>query len=147
MNTKFLKKTFITIAYVAYIFSTIMQNHLHIDLTYYNYIFVAIIGVSLKLSENTEIIEKIITNYDIPFQELLDIRKRIDSLIESSQPSERSSTVIDIPMNDVNEPITPSNELDRQESRRARVASPEPINTHRDIELSNGNIIRIHQIK
>lgn len=132
MNTKFLKKTFITIAYVAYIFSTIMQNHLHIDLTYYNYIFVAIIGVSLKLSEHTEIIEKIITNYDIPFQELLDIRKRIDSLIESSQPSERSSTVIDIPMNVVNEPITPSNE---------------PINTHRDIELSNGNIIRIHQIK
>jgi len=131
MNTKFLKKIFITIAYVAYIFSTIMQNHMHIDLTYYNYIFVAIIGVSLKLSEHTEIIEKIITNYDLPFQELLDIRKRLDSLIESSQPSERSSINVDIPQN---EPITPS-------------PSNNAINTHRDIELSNGNIIRIHQIK
>jgi len=109
---------------------------MHIDLTYYNYIFVAIIGVSLKLSEHTEIIEKIITNYDLPFQELLDIRKRLDSLIESSQPSERSSNVVDIPelRADVNEPITPS-------------PSNNAINTHRDIELSNGNIIRIHQIK
>jgi len=134
MNTKFLKKTFITIAYVAYIFSTIMQNHMHIDLTYYNYIFVAIIGVSLKLSEHTEIIEKIITNYDLPFQELLDIRKRLDSLIESSQPSDRSSRIVTIEQRSVvNEPIIPS-----------------PSNgddTHRDIELANGNIIRIHQIK
>ena len=41
---------------------------MHIDLGNYEYIFIGLIGASLKLSQNTEIIEKIIN--EIPLADL-----------------------------------------------------------------------------
>jgi len=131
MNKDLIKKIFIAIAYIAYIMSIIIQNHLHIDLTYYNYVIAAIIGISLKIAQNVEIVEKIILT--MPENDLDFIKERLNSIAESQTGSQthrtERSVIVDIPNNAVNEPITPSS----GES------------THRDIELSNGNIVRIHK--
>jgi len=128
MRKELLKKIFVAIAYCAYVASTIMQNHLHIDLTFYNYIFVAIIGVSLTLVRHMDVVEKII--YTMPQHDLEIIKERLNSIIEQSQQGSitQRSTTIEMPQL-VNEPITPSD-----------IES-----THRDFELSNGNIVRIHK--
>jgi len=132
-TSKYLKKTFILIAYTAYVSSTVLTNHFQVNLTYYNYIFVAIIGLSLKLSDYSETIEKII--YTMNPDDIEHIKDRLNSIFELSQrgsETNRSSAVVEIPEVTLevppNEPITPSSE----------------VLTHRDLVLRNGNIIRVH---
>ena len=93
---------------------------MHIELGNYEYIFIGLIGASLKLSQNTEIIEKIIN--EIPLADLQMIKDKLESIQESSI-SQRS--VIDMP----NEPYEES--------------ETDGIITHRDYKLGNGQIIRI----
>lgn len=130
-TSKYLKKTFILIAYTAYVSSTVLTNHFQVNLTYYNYIFVAIIGLSLKLSDYSETIEKII--YTMNPDDIEHIKDRLNSIFELSQRGSETnrSNIVDIPEVTLevppNEPITPSSVL-----------------THRDLVLRNGNIIRVH---
>ena len=56
----YIKKGFVLIAYLTYCCITVLKNQMHIELGNYEYIFIGLIGASLKLSQNTEIIEKII---------------------------------------------------------------------------------------
>jgi len=130
-TSKYLKKTFILIAYTAYVSSTVLTNHFQVNLTYYNYIFVGIIGLSLKLSDYSETIEKII--YTMNPADIEHIKDRLNSIFELSQRGSETnrSNIVDIPEVTLevppNEPITPSSVL-----------------THRDLVLRNGNIIRVH---
>jgi uncharacterized protein YllA (UPF0747 family) len=59
-----IKKMFIIIAYCSYVVMTAIQNQMEIQLGNYNYIFCAVIGVCLKLSQSTTVIEKIINSID-----------------------------------------------------------------------------------
>ena len=115
----YIKKGFIIVAYLTYCCITVLKNQMHIDLGNYEYIFIGLIGASLKLSQNTEIIEKIIN--EIPLADLEMIKQKLESIQESSI-SQRS--VIDMP----NEPY--------EESETDGI-------THRDYKLGNGQIIRI----
>ena len=116
----YIKKGFIIVAYLTYCCITVLKNQMHIDLGNYEYIFIGLIGLSLKLSQNTEIIEKIIN--EIPLADLQIIKDKLESIQESSI-SQRS--VIDMP----NEPYEES--------------ETDGIITHRDYKLGNGQIIRI----
>ena len=115
----YIKKGFIIVAYLTYCCITVLKNQMHIDLGNYEYIFIGVIGASLKLSENTKTIEKIIN--EIPLADLEMIKQKLESIQESSI-SQRS--VIDMP----NEPY--------EESETDGI-------THRDYKLGNGQIIRI----
>ena len=115
----YIKKGFVLIAYLTYCCITVLKNQMHIELGNYEYIFIGLIGASLKLSQNTEIIEKIIN--EIPLADLQMIKDKLESIQESSI-SQRS--VIDMP----NEPY--------EESETDGI-------THRDYNLGNGQIIRI----
>ena len=115
----YIKKGFVLIAYLTYCCITVLKNQMHIELGNYEYIFIGLIGASLKLSQNTEIIEKIIN--EIPLADLQMIKDKLESIQESSI-SQRS--VIDIP----NEPY--------EESETDGI-------THRDYKMTNGQIIRI----
>ena len=115
----YIKKGFVLIAYLTYCCITVLKNQMHIELGNYEYIFIGLIGASLKLSQNTEIIEKIIN--EIPLADLQMIKDKLESIQESSI-SQRS--VIDIP----NEPY--------EESETDGI-------THRDYKMANGQIIRI----
>ena len=115
----YIKKGFVLIAYLTYCCITVLKNQMHIELGNYEYIFIGLIGASLKLSQNTEIIEKIIN--EIPLADLQMIKDKLESIQESSI-SQRS--VIDMP----NEPY--------EESETDGI-------THRDYKLGNGQIIRI----
>ena len=115
----YIKKGFIIVAYLTYCCITVLKNQMHIELGNYEYIFIGLIGASLKLSQNTEIIEKIIN--EIPLADLQMIKDKLESIQESSI-SQRS--VIDMP----NEPY--------EESETDGI-------THRDYKLGNGQIIRI----
>ena len=88
----------------------------------YEFIICAIIGICLKLSQNTEVIEKIIN--EIPLADLQMIKDKLESIQETSI-SQRS--IIDIP---INEPYEDS-------------ISESGIITHRDYKMLNGQIIRI----
>ena len=116
----YIKKGFIIVAYLTYCCITVLKNQMHIDLGNYEYIFIGVIGASLKLSENTKTIEKIIN--EIPLADLEMIKQKLESIQESSI-SQRS--VIDMP----NEPYEESETADGI--------------THRDYKLGNGQIIRI----
>ena len=116
----YIKKGFVLIAYLTYCCITVLKNQMHIELGNYEYIFIGLIGASLKLSQNTEIIEKIIN--EIPLADLQMIKDKLESIQESSI-SQRS--VIDMP---INEPY--------EESETDGI-------THRDYKLGNGQIIRI----
>lgn len=116
----YIKKGFVLIAYLTYCCITVLKNQMHIELGNYEYIFIGLIGASLKLSQNTEIIEKIIN--EIPLADLQMIKDKLESIQESSI-SQRS--VIDMP----NEPYEESETADGI--------------THRDYKLGNGQIIRI----
>ena len=115
----YIKKGFVLIAYLTYCCITVLKNQMHIELGNYEYIFIGLIGASLKLSQNTEIIEKIIN--EIPLADLQMIKDKLESIQESSI-SQRS--VIDMP----NEPY--------EESETDGI-------THRDYKMANGQIIRI----
>ena len=115
----YIKKGFVLIAYLTYCCITVLKNQMHIELGNYEYIFIGLIGASLKLSQNTEIIEKIIN--EIPLADLQMIKDKLESIQESSI-SQRS--VIDMP----NEPY--------EESETDGI-------THRDYRMLNGQIIRI----
>ena len=116
----YIKKGFVLIAYLTYCCITVLKNQMHIELGNYEYIFIGLIGASLKLSQNTEIIEKIIN--EIPLADLEMIKQKLESIQESSI-SQRS--IIDIP----NEPY--------EESETDGI-------THRDYKMpGNGQIIRI----
>ena len=119
VNFEYVKKGFIIVAYLTYCCITVLKNQMHIELGNYEYIFIGLIGASLKLSQNTEIIEKIIN--EIPLADLQMIKDKLESIQESSI-SQRS--VIDMP----NEPY--------EESETDGI-------THRDYKLGNGQIIRI----
>jgi len=132
-NANNIKKFFILTAYGTYLGSTVIENHYELNLRYYNYIFVGIIGICLKIANNTEVIEKIIHDV-MPPEEIQKIHQQLNSIIESSSnPSSIvSEQIIQIPdMNrDINEPYTPNNSED--------------VNiTHRDYVLANGQIIRL----
>ena len=116
----YIKKGFVLIAYLTYCCITVLKNQMHIELGNYEYIFIGLIGASLKLSQNTEIIEKIIN--EIPLADLQMIKDKLESIQESSI-SQRS--VIDMP----NEPYEESETADGI--------------THRDYKMANGQIIRI----
>ena len=115
----YIKKGFVLTAYLAYCTTTILKNQLKLDMGNYEFIICAIIGICLKLSQNTEVIEKIIN--EIPLKDLELIKQKLESIQESSI-SQRS--IIDIP----NEPY--------EESESDGI-------THRDYKLGNGQIIRI----
>ena len=115
----YIKKGFVLTAYLAYCTTTILKNQLKLDMGNYEFIICAIIGICLKLSQNTEVIEKIIN--EIPIADLQMIKDKLESIQESSI-SQRS--VIDIP----NEPY--------EESETDGI-------THRDYRMLNGQIIRI----
>ena len=115
----YIKKGFVLIAYLTYCCITVLKNQMHIELGNYEYIFIGVIGACLKLSQNTEVIEKIIN--EIPLADLEMIKQKLESIQESSI-SQRS--VIDIP----NEPY--------EESETDGI-------THRDYRMLNGQIIRI----
>ena len=115
----YIKKGFVLTAYLAYCTTTILKNQLKLDMGNYEFIICAIIGICLKLSQNTEVIEKIIN--EIPLADLQMIKDKLESIQESSI-SQRS--VIDIP----NEPY--------EESETDGI-------THRDYRMLNGQIIRI----
>ena len=115
----YIKKGFVLKAYLAYCTTTILKNQLKLDMGNYEFIICAIIGICLKLSQNTEVIEKIIN--EIPLADLQMIKDKLESIQESSI-SQRS--VIDIP----NEPY--------EESETDGI-------THRDYRMLNGQIIRI----
>ena len=117
----FIKKGFVLTAYLAYCSTTILKNQLKLDMGNYEFIICAIIGICLKLSQNTEVIEKIIN--EIPLADLQMIKDKLESIQESSI-SQRS--VIDMP---INEPYEES--------------ETDGIITHRDYKLGNGQIIRI----
>ena len=99
----------------------------------YEYIFVVIIGVCLKLSQHTEVIEKIL--HEIPTDDLTFIKQRLDSIVDMSVKSAtpphsiarglREDYIINVPYPD-----------------DATIIENDPL-THRSIELSNGNILRI----
>ena len=115
----YIKKGFVLTAYLAYCTTTILKNQLKLDMGNYEFIICAIIGICLKLSQNTEVIEKIIN--EIPLADLQMIKDKLESIQESSI-SQRS--IIDIP----NEPY--------EESETDGI-------THRDYKMLNGQIIRI----
>ena len=119
VNFLYVKKGFVIVAYITYCFITVLKNQMHIELGNYEYIFIGVIGACLKLSQNTEVIEKIIN--EIPLKDLELIKQKLESIQESSI-SQRS--VIDMP----NEPY--------EESETDGI-------THRDYRLLNGQIIRI----
>ena len=119
VNFEYIKRGFIIVAYLTYCCITVLKNQMHIELGNYEYIFIGIIGLSLKLSQNTEVIEKIIN--EIPLSDLQMIKDKLESIQESSI-SQRS--IIDIP----NEPY--------EESETDGI-------THRDYKMLNGQIIRI----
>ena len=115
----YIKKGFVLTAYLAYCTTTILKNQLKLDMGNYEFIICAIIGICLKLSQNTEVIEKIMN--EIPLKDLELIKQKLESIQESSI-SQRS--IIDIP----NEPY--------EESETDGI-------THRDYKMANGQIIRI----
>jgi hypothetical protein len=120
MKLDFMKKGFIIIAYLAYCTTTILKNQLKLDMGNYEFIICAIIGICLKLSQNTEVIEKLIN--EIPLADLEMIKAKLESIQESSV-SQRS--IIEMP----NEPYEES--------------ETDGVITHRDYKMLNGQIIRI----
>ena len=46
----YIKKGFVLIAYLTYCCITVLKNQMHIELGNYEYIFIGVIGASLKLS-------------------------------------------------------------------------------------------------
>ena len=120
INFEYIKKGFIIIAYLTYCAMTILKNQMHIELGNYEYILVGIIGICLKLSQNTEVIEKLIN--EIPLADLEMIKQKLESIQESSI-SQRS--IIEMP----NEPYEES--------------ETDGVITHRDYKMLNGQIIRI----
>ena len=120
VNFEYIKKGFIIVAYLTYCCITVLKNQMHIELGNYEYIFIGLIGACLKLSQNTEVIEKIIN--EIPLADLQMIKDKLESIQETSI-SQRS--IIDIP----NEPYEES--------------ETDGIITHRDYKMANGQIIRI----
>jgi len=128
MKTETLKKLFIAIAYTAYVVSILIENEAHIELGRYQYIFVFIVGISLKLAQHVEIVEKII--YTMNPEDMEIIKERLNSIVEQSQHGSitQRSLAIEIPPVVLNEPVTPSSEE----------------MTHRDYVLPNGNVLRIH---
>lgn len=139
-STEKLKKAFIIIAYLCYCTTTVLENHMQLSLGYYNYVFVFIIGVCLKLANNVEVIEKIINNYEIPAEDLAMIRQRLESIVETNSRSiSQRSNIIEVPEIPVSpthldrgptEPITPTSDI-------------VSVRTHRDYLLPSGDIIRI----
>ena len=120
INFEYIKKGFIIIAYLTYCAITVLKNQMRIELGNYEYIFIAVIGACLKLSENTKIIEKLIN--EIPLADLEMIKAKLESIQESSV-SQRS--IIEMP----NEPYEES--------------ETDGVITHRDYKMLNGQIIRI----
>ena len=120
INFDYIKKGFIITAYLTYCAMTILKNQMHIELGNYEYILVGIIGICLKLSQNTEVIEKLIN--EIPLADLEMIKQKLESIQESSI-SQRS--IIEMP----NEPYEES--------------ETDGVITHRDYKMLNGQIIRI----
>ena len=78
----YIKKGFVLTAYLAYCTTTILKNQLKLDMGNYEFIICAIIGICLKLSQNTEVIEKIIN--EIPLADLEMIKQKLESIQESS---------------------------------------------------------------
>jgi hypothetical protein len=74
----YIKKGFIIVAYLSYIAVTIMKNQNYFELGNYEYIFVFVIGVCLKLSDSTKTIEKIINVFDE--KQLEELKSNISSI-------------------------------------------------------------------
>jgi hypothetical protein len=123
-NGDFIKKLFIVLAYLTYLGTTIAKQQLKIDLGNYEFIFVAIIGICLKLSASITQIETIINQIDIT--KINDITERLAdiSINLSQQNTHRSIGVLDD--NTPNEPYEASE-----------------TETHRDVNINKDYVLRI----
>lgn len=81
MKTEQIKLLFAYIAYLAYVVSVFLKNEGQIELGRYEYVFVAVIAGSLKLSQHVEQIEKFVVDNS----ELDVIKERVNSILEISQ--------------------------------------------------------------
>jgi hypothetical protein len=113
-NFETLKKVFIIIAYLSYVLTTIMKNQDYFNLGNYEYIFVVIIGVCLKLSQSTEVIEKLINSIDTETMD--DIKLKLESINMNVNEIKTSSTgitdrTLKIISNRTNEPIVDENNI------------------------------------
>jgi len=97
MKSDTIKMFFIYVAYTAFLISSLLQNETDIKLGRYQYIFVGVIAVCLKMSRSHEEIQKFV----IDNSELKKIESKVDGILENQQLSIPSSNRTS------NEPILP----------------------------------------
>jgi hypothetical protein len=114
------KRFFILLSYISYVILTILNNNLKIHNQYVDYIFLFIIGLSLKIADSTSTIKQIINNVDLD---------KFENIITRTESIISNSTVI---------PIT-----DRSVQTPERDNEPFNIDTHRDISLNSQYVLRI----
>jgi hypothetical protein len=113
-----IKRMLITIAYVCYVIVTVLKNNAGLNLGAGEYVFVAVIGICLKLADSTNTIQQMLSVVD---------PEKLEQLL---QRTESITTSLILPNSDrsICEPFaTPRS--DEQ--------------THRDIRLNDQYIIRV----
>jgi hypothetical protein len=133
INTDNIKRFFILLSYISYIFLTVINNTLKIHNPIIDYVFIAVIGLCLKIADSTQTIQNIINNVDLnKIDELHNIITRTESIISNS-------TIIPISDRSI---ITPEEEKDNKYKNEPFTYS-DPEITHRDISLNSNYILRI----
>jgi hypothetical protein len=112
------KRLLITIAYVCYVIVTVLKNNTGLNLGNGEYVFVAIIGICLKLADSTNTIQQMLSVVDpVKLEQLL---QRTESITTSL--------------------ILPNTERSICEPFETPRSDEE---THRDIRLNDQFIIRV----
>lgn len=109
---------FIYMAYLIYSFSVVIKNQLNIQLGNWEYIFVVLNLVCIKLAENTKKIEQIINHVDL---------EKMDNLLDQLMTVSNTISTGRTEILEINEPFNEEPEAD----------------THRDINLNENYIIRV----
>jgi hypothetical protein len=126
LDTAFIKKILITIAYCAYVALTVAKNKLQLDIGNYEYIVVAVIGICLKLASSLNELSNIINNINL--EELKSITGQLsDITLNLSQPQQTTRTL------DANEPYV----MDTPKHSETI--------THRDVPFNDNYVLRIHK--
>ena len=117
-----IKLFFIYVAYVAYSLSVIVKTQLNYNLGNFEYIFVFIIFISIKIAQSTKMINNVVNNVDLSKMDNL-----LEQLITVSSDLQTSSRTLRM----INEPFT---EIKPEE--------PTPLQTQRE-DVSDNYIIKV----
>lgn len=154
-----IQKVFITIAYLAFIAITIMQNQLAITLPpAVSYVFLGIIGVCLKFASSITTVETIYNTLNT--EKLDDVMNQLNGITTSLTETHTLASMtlgitprvpaslcvpgevgVMVPSLDINDKHVQSNVPYGSGSP----SSPMSTATHRDIKLSNDYVLRIQK--